>query len=49
MLGRDVMKIKAFVSGPIQGMETRQSYRDVIRESVSRALKQWNMRMAFLV
>ncbi|MDH5375064.1 MAG: hypothetical protein OEW95_04535 [Candidatus Bathyarchaeota archaeon] len=26
------MNRKAFVSGPIQGMETRQSYRDVIRE-----------------
>jgi len=26
------MKRKVFVSGPIQGMETEQSYRDVIRE-----------------
>jgi len=26
------MKGKVFVSGPIQGMETEQSYRDVIRE-----------------
>jgi nucleoside 2-deoxyribosyltransferase len=26
------MKKKVFVSGPIQGMETQQSYRDVIRE-----------------
>ncbi|MEM3458675.1 MAG: nucleoside 2-deoxyribosyltransferase [Candidatus Bathyarchaeia archaeon] len=26
------MKSKVFVSGPIQGMETEQSYRDVIRE-----------------
>jgi Rad3-related DNA helicase len=32
MLGRDAMKRKAFVSGPIQGMETRQSYLNVIRE-----------------
>jgi len=27
-----VMKKKVFISGPIQGMETEQSYRDVIRE-----------------
>ena len=26
------MKRKAFISGPIQGVETEQSYRDVIRE-----------------
>ena len=26
------LKRKAFISGPIQGMETEQSYRDVIRE-----------------
>ena len=26
------MKKKAFISGPIQGMETAQSYRDVIRQ-----------------
>jgi nucleoside 2-deoxyribosyltransferase len=26
------MKRKVFISGPIQGMETEQSYRDVIRE-----------------
>lgn len=26
------MKRKAFISGPIQGMETEQSYRDVIRK-----------------
>ena len=26
------MKRKAFISGPIQGMETEQSYRDIIRK-----------------
>jgi nucleoside 2-deoxyribosyltransferase len=26
------MKQKVFISGPIQGVETKQSYRDVIRE-----------------
>jgi len=30
------MNWKVFVSGPIQGMETKQSYRDVIRETCVR-------------
>jgi len=26
------MKRKAFISGPIQGMETKQSYREIIQQ-----------------
>ena len=31
-----MLKKKIFISGPIQGMETEQSYRDVIREICTR-------------